>query len=270
MRPLNILLVEDDAMIGALLAEMLASLGHEIGKIQATEEGAVAAAARHKPDLIIADIQLAGGPGVPAGGLPTTAPYGRPARVRMPAAGGSAAPPPPPPAGYDPTQINPTALPPDAPGGPPYAGGPPPPGGGSPFGNTPLPWIVGVGAAGKGRTVHPFACRDSVLPPTEVTCSVRGEGAAAGIAAGFGFEAGFAAAWANAKPGITVRQARSRIEARARRKLVKVSSQRSAGRGCRAGQKRNGYYRQGIPAVSHRNRAASRTDAGLVSSARAR
>lgn len=66
MRPLNILLVEDDAMIGALLAEMLASLGHETGKIEATEEGAVAAAARHKPDLIIADIKLARGTGVAA------------------------------------------------------------------------------------------------------------------------------------------------------------------------------------------------------------
>ncbi|MEO9190769.1 MAG: response regulator [Acetobacteraceae bacterium] len=66
MKPLSILLVEDDAMIGALLAEMLAGLGYKIGAIQATEEGAVAAAARHKPDLMIVDIRLAEGTGIAA------------------------------------------------------------------------------------------------------------------------------------------------------------------------------------------------------------
>jgi CheY-like chemotaxis protein len=66
MKPLNILLVEDDAVIGALLAEMLAGLGHEIGPIQRTEEGAVAAAALRKPDLMIVDLRLAEGTGVAA------------------------------------------------------------------------------------------------------------------------------------------------------------------------------------------------------------
>jgi CheY-like chemotaxis protein len=64
MTPLNILVVEDDAMIGAVLAEMLAGLGHETGPIQRTEEGAVAAAALRKPDLMIVDLRLAEGSGV--------------------------------------------------------------------------------------------------------------------------------------------------------------------------------------------------------------
>jgi CheY-like chemotaxis protein len=66
MKKLSILLVEDDAMIGAVLAEMLADLGYETGAIQATEEGAVAAAERHRPDLMIVDLKLAVGTGVAA------------------------------------------------------------------------------------------------------------------------------------------------------------------------------------------------------------
>ncbi len=66
MKKLSILLVEDDAMIGAVLAEMLADLGYETGTIQATEEGAVAAAERRRPDLMIVDLKLAAGTGVAA------------------------------------------------------------------------------------------------------------------------------------------------------------------------------------------------------------
>ena len=66
MTPLRILLVEDDALIGALLSEMLANLGYQVGGIEATEEGAVAAAARHRPDLMVVDIGLAQGSGIAA------------------------------------------------------------------------------------------------------------------------------------------------------------------------------------------------------------
>jgi CheY-like chemotaxis protein len=66
MKKLSILLVEDDAMIGAVLAEMLADLGYETGAIQATEEGAVAAAERRRPDLMIVDLKLAAGTGAAA------------------------------------------------------------------------------------------------------------------------------------------------------------------------------------------------------------
>jgi len=66
MDPLNVLLVEDDALIAELLAEVIADLGHVVCGIEATEEGAVAAAARCKPDLMIVDAQLGLGSGVDA------------------------------------------------------------------------------------------------------------------------------------------------------------------------------------------------------------
>lgn len=62
----RILLVEDDALIGLLLTEMLAGLGYDVCGLEATEGAAVAAAARHKPDLIIADVTLAKGNGIAA------------------------------------------------------------------------------------------------------------------------------------------------------------------------------------------------------------
>ena len=64
--PCRVLLVEDDAMIGPLLAETLTGLGYEVCGIEATEAGAVAAAARHRPDLMIVDVNLASGTGTAA------------------------------------------------------------------------------------------------------------------------------------------------------------------------------------------------------------
>ena len=66
MTAVRILVVEDDAMIGPLLAETLTGLGHEVCGIEATEAGAVAAAARHRPDLMIVDLILAEGTGTAA------------------------------------------------------------------------------------------------------------------------------------------------------------------------------------------------------------
>ena len=66
MTPLCVMVVEDDAMIGPLLAETLTGLGYEVCGIEATEAGAVAAAARHRPDLMIVDVNLAGGSGIAA------------------------------------------------------------------------------------------------------------------------------------------------------------------------------------------------------------
>ena len=51
MNPLSILLVEDDALIGPLLVEILAGLGYKTVGLQTTEDGAVAEVARSKPDL---------------------------------------------------------------------------------------------------------------------------------------------------------------------------------------------------------------------------
>ena len=66
MDALNILVVEDDAMVAELLAEVIAELGHRVCAIEATETGAVAAAARHKPDLMIVDARLGQGSGLAA------------------------------------------------------------------------------------------------------------------------------------------------------------------------------------------------------------
>ncbi|WP_428490724.1 response regulator [Rhodopila sp.] len=62
----RILLVEDDAVIGLLLAEMLIGLGYDVCGTAATEADSVAAAARHRPDLMVVDAQLANGSGVSA------------------------------------------------------------------------------------------------------------------------------------------------------------------------------------------------------------
>jgi DNA-binding response OmpR family regulator len=66
MKPLRVLVMEDDALIGALLAEVLAGMGHEICAIEATETDAVAAARRLKPDLMIVDVHLGDGNGLSA------------------------------------------------------------------------------------------------------------------------------------------------------------------------------------------------------------
>jgi two-component system, response regulator PdtaR len=66
MKTLNILVVEDDETIAELLADVLADMGHVVCAIEATEAGAVAAAARHKPELMIVDVQLGNGSGIAA------------------------------------------------------------------------------------------------------------------------------------------------------------------------------------------------------------
>ena len=53
-------------MIGTVLAETLAALGYAVCATEATETGAVAAAAQHKPDLVIVDVNLAEGSGIAA------------------------------------------------------------------------------------------------------------------------------------------------------------------------------------------------------------
>jgi two-component system, response regulator PdtaR len=66
MTPLNILVVEDDIMIGMLLSDMLTGLGHRVCAVERTEAGTVAAAARFRPDLMIVDIHLKIGNGISA------------------------------------------------------------------------------------------------------------------------------------------------------------------------------------------------------------
>jgi CheY-like chemotaxis protein len=66
MNALRILVVEDDALIAMLLADLLTEMGHEICAIEGTEVTAVAAAARCRPHLIIADARLGDESGIAA------------------------------------------------------------------------------------------------------------------------------------------------------------------------------------------------------------
>jgi DNA-binding response OmpR family regulator len=65
-KALRVLVVEDDAMIGVLLGEMLEDMGYDVCGIEATEADAVTAAARCRPDLMIVDVHLGAGSGVSA------------------------------------------------------------------------------------------------------------------------------------------------------------------------------------------------------------
>jgi CheY-like chemotaxis protein len=58
--------VEDDALLGLYLAEMLVAMGYDICAIESTEADAVAAAIQHAPDLMIVDARLRDGSGISA------------------------------------------------------------------------------------------------------------------------------------------------------------------------------------------------------------
>ncbi len=66
MKALRILVVEDDVMIGGLLAETLEDLGHVVCAVETNAANAVTAAAHHHPDLMIVDVGLGEGSGVVA------------------------------------------------------------------------------------------------------------------------------------------------------------------------------------------------------------
>ncbi len=66
MKALRILVVEDDVMIGGLLAETLEDLGHVVCGVETNAANAVAAAARCRPDLMIVDVGLGEASGIAA------------------------------------------------------------------------------------------------------------------------------------------------------------------------------------------------------------
>jgi DNA-binding response OmpR family regulator len=66
MNALNVLVIEDDAVIGMLLGEMLVEMGHSMCAVAATEADAVIAAAQYGPDLMIVDARLGDGSGIAA------------------------------------------------------------------------------------------------------------------------------------------------------------------------------------------------------------
>jgi len=66
MKPLRILVVENDLMIGPLLAELLEDLGHVVCAVEVDAGAAVAAAKRCHPDLMIVDVGLGEASGIAA------------------------------------------------------------------------------------------------------------------------------------------------------------------------------------------------------------
>ena len=66
MKALRVLVIEDDALIAMLLAELLAGMGHEVCATAASEAEAVIAATCYAPDLMIVDAGLGQGSGVSA------------------------------------------------------------------------------------------------------------------------------------------------------------------------------------------------------------
>jgi DNA-binding response OmpR family regulator len=66
MTPLNILIVEDDLLIGLLLTDMLKAMGHDVCGVERTESGAVDSALLNRPDLMIVDARLCSGSGITA------------------------------------------------------------------------------------------------------------------------------------------------------------------------------------------------------------
>lgn len=57
----RVLIIEDETLIAIDLSDIVAKLGHEVVATADTASKAIAAAALHKPDLVLADIQLADG-----------------------------------------------------------------------------------------------------------------------------------------------------------------------------------------------------------------
>lgn len=55
----RVLIIEDEAVIAMDLSDLVTAAGHEVCAMEATASGAVAAAKRERPDLVLADIQLA-------------------------------------------------------------------------------------------------------------------------------------------------------------------------------------------------------------------
>jgi FixJ family two-component response regulator len=66
MKPLRILVMEDDSMVAAALAELLETQGHSVCAIVATEADAVASAFQLSPEMMIVDVRLRKGCGLGA------------------------------------------------------------------------------------------------------------------------------------------------------------------------------------------------------------
>ncbi len=61
LEPADILIIEDEALTALDLEDLVKSLGHRVCGMARTQKEALALAKRHKPDLILSDIELADG-----------------------------------------------------------------------------------------------------------------------------------------------------------------------------------------------------------------
>lgn len=66
MAELSILIIEDEAIIGMLLSEVLVGMGHTVIGVVGTESAAITLAAEYLPDLLIVDAGLTVGNGLSA------------------------------------------------------------------------------------------------------------------------------------------------------------------------------------------------------------
>jgi DNA-binding response OmpR family regulator len=66
MKAFRVLMMEDDPLIGMLVAELLEEMGYDVCAIAATAADGVTAAAQYRPDLVIADVRLGDGSGISA------------------------------------------------------------------------------------------------------------------------------------------------------------------------------------------------------------
>src|SRR5271154_5080425 len=66
MNALRTLVVEDDAIIGGLLAETLEGLGHTVCAVESNVADAAAAASHWRPDLMVVDVGLGEATGIAA------------------------------------------------------------------------------------------------------------------------------------------------------------------------------------------------------------
>lgn len=66
IRPLRLLIVEDEALAAEAVGMAVTDLGHTVCGTARTEEEAVAIAGRERPDVALMDVRLAGGDGIEA------------------------------------------------------------------------------------------------------------------------------------------------------------------------------------------------------------
>jgi two-component system, response regulator PdtaR len=66
MQTLRVLVIEDDALIALMLAEVLSDLGHVVCATAATPAEAITAAHKQRPNFLLSDVRLREGSGIDA------------------------------------------------------------------------------------------------------------------------------------------------------------------------------------------------------------